>query len=341
MATQIEGRVTSVSWIPPEAMNGAMRVPMDLGIGHYDDPPPDRIPYDDVLTEWQRDDRFRFANHLRGVIDVEDGKVTGARHHGGGLIGETRVRVSRASLTVQAVPYPDRRPEITLTDTSATFVQTAGGRTGAPFPRKVSKPPFIRMVAPTAWTTLSLTLHADGRVEHEVVSASPFPRHWIYDTDGALCQKSGLISYDSWAREQRPDDHPWANDTSTWSAVVTDVESDLERHLSARIMRAEEKPHLEEHEPGTVLCAQGEASTSLMVLLDGVLRVDVDGEPVTEIGPGAVVGERAILEQGRRTATLVAVTKVRIAIADAEQIDLDRLAELATHRRVDLPETSD
>ncbi len=38
-----ESTVTSVSWIPSEAMSGPLRVPVDLGIGHYDDPLPDHI----------------------------------------------------------------------------------------------------------------------------------------------------------------------------------------------------------------------------------------------------------------------------------------------------------
>ena len=40
---RIEKSVTSVSWIPSEAMTGLLRVPVDLGIGHYDDPLPDHI----------------------------------------------------------------------------------------------------------------------------------------------------------------------------------------------------------------------------------------------------------------------------------------------------------
>ena len=35
-----ESSVTSLSWIPSEAVTGSMRVAFDSGIGHYDDPPP-------------------------------------------------------------------------------------------------------------------------------------------------------------------------------------------------------------------------------------------------------------------------------------------------------------
>jgi CRP-like cAMP-binding protein len=55
---------------------------------------------------------------------------------------------------------------------------------------------------------------------------------------------------------------------------------------------------------------------------------------VAELGPGAVVGERAVLEGGARTSTLVARTPVRVAVAAADALDLDRLRELsAGHRR--------
>ena len=53
-----------------------------------------------------------------------------------------------------------------------------------------------------------------------------------------------------------------------------------------------------------------------------------------EYGPGAMLGERAALEGGTRTSTLVAVTRCRVASVPAVQLDLSDLAELATgHRR--------
>ncbi len=37
---RIESSVTSVSWIPSEAIEGLPKLPFELGIGHYDEPPP-------------------------------------------------------------------------------------------------------------------------------------------------------------------------------------------------------------------------------------------------------------------------------------------------------------
>ena len=38
--TRYEGAVTSLSWIPSEAIEGAQRIAFDSGITHYDPPPP-------------------------------------------------------------------------------------------------------------------------------------------------------------------------------------------------------------------------------------------------------------------------------------------------------------
>jgi CRP-like cAMP-binding protein len=70
------------------------------------------------------------------------------------------------------------------------------------------------------------------------------------------------------------------------------------------------------------------------LVLDGVASVEVDGEIVTEIGPGAVMGERALIEGGRRTATVRAVTPLRGVVVPPELVDREALEELSwTHRR--------
>ena len=51
--------VTSLSWIPSEAVTGGTRLAFDAGFTHYDDPPPDELG---VIGELQAADRFRFAN---------------------------------------------------------------------------------------------------------------------------------------------------------------------------------------------------------------------------------------------------------------------------------------
>ena len=67
----------------------------------------------------------------------------------------------------------------------------------------------MKTQGPTVWTTLALTLHADGSTGHELVGASPFPRHWIYDADGKLAGKSALIDFKTWYRTSTLARSPW------------------------------------------------------------------------------------------------------------------------------------
>ena len=115
-------------------------------------------------------------------------------------------------------------------------------------------------------------------------------------------------------------------------ALVSAVESALERELSAAILGAGAAPVLREVAAGTPLVSQGEAGEELFLLFDGVLEVEVDGTPVATLGPGSIVGERALLEAGRRVATLRAVTPCRVFVLSRDQFRDEDLAALArTH----------
>lgn len=181
------------------------------------------------------------------------------------------------------------------------------------------------MTAPLAWTSLALTIKADGTSEFEVVGASPFPRHWIYDKNGNLAAKSGMIDFRTWYRSAFTRDSPWGGTGS--KALITTAETALERQISAKIMGGKGVDILRVAQ-GKTLINQGDKGTDLFVVLDGVLVVEVDGEAIAEVGPGAIVGERAILEGGKRTATLRAVTPVKAARATKATIDPALLAEV-------------
>lgn len=332
---RIEGSVTSVSWIPSEAIKGVTKLPFSMRVAHYDEPPPDSLdgPVPDVLERLRAEDRFRFANHLSGRIDVEDGRITGWDQGGEPLIGATTMRLGR-SVAVAAVPFKTIRHPPEVGEGWVRFRQSAGGRTGVPAPRHVNRPPFVQLVAPSAWTTLSLTLHADGDQELELAGASPFPRHWLYDRDGRLVRKSGLVQFDKWYRHAFGAHSPWGDEDSP--AIATEVETALERQMSAAIMRDGRRPRIRKLVAGDVLTRQGEDGAELYLLLDGVLGVDVDGEQVTELGPGAVLGERALLEGGLRTSTLTARTPCKVALARADELDPAPLQELREgHHRED------
>jgi hypothetical protein len=327
---RIEQMVTTVSWIPSEAVTGLNKAIFDSGFTHYDSPPPDVLS---DLAAMGAQDNFRFANRLHAFIEVEDGRVVDAGYIDGSVMGATTIRIGKKDLArYQAAAFPELRAEPEVSATSVRFVQTFGGRPALPAPRRVNHPPFMQLEGPTVWTTLALTLNADGTTDWEMVGASPFPRHWIYDNEGKLTAKAGLTDFKEWWRHSFGKHTPWGDEDS--EALVTTVETALERELSTVIMRGGEKPKVRKLKEGQVLVEQGQLGDELYLLLDGVISVDVDGTSLGDLGPGAIVGERALLEGGRRTATLKAVTKARVAVADEKQIDRDALAALSEgHRR--------
>jgi hypothetical protein len=62
--------------------------------------------------------------------------------------------------------------------------------------------------------------------------------------------------------------------------------------------------------PGTVLMTQGEPGDRFIVIASGEIEVSVDGRPIHRLGPGAGVGEIALLRRTPRTATVTAVNDV-------------------------------
>lgn len=334
--SSVSSSITSVSWIPSEAITGVFKLGMVLGISHYDPPPPEHL---DDLEALRAADRFRFANDLRASIEVDEaGRITDASYDAGGLMGATTVALSGASTTIPGVAFPDLQHEPEHGDGWVRFRQTTGGRTGSPMPRRVNHPPYVRVTSPTVWTTLELTMHADGRVERRVTGASQFPRHWVYDADGDLVQKSGTADFKEWMGDSFTGRDPWSDQDR--EVLMAEAETALERTLSTLIMQGDSKPSFRSIEAGTTLVEQGEPGSDLYLVLDGILTIEVDDEPLAEAGPGAILGERAMLEGGLRTSTLRATTPCRVAVAQADQVDRHALAELAGgHRREDQQES--
>ena len=323
---RIESSVTSLSWIPLGATEGFHRITFGLlRVAHFDPPPPEVLG---DLDELEAADRVRMVNRLEGWIEVQDGRVVDAGQGGGGRINVTKVGYGPASIAFTPVALPDLRPDPEIGPTWARFTQTTGGWTGFPTPRRVRHEPYLQIGGPTTWTTLSLTIHADGTTEQRLLGASTFPRHWVYDHQGRLASKSGFIDSDSWWREAYGAHTPWGDEES--APIVTAVESALERQRSVAVIDA--KPRFLRLKAGRTLVQQGQSGEDLFLLFDGVLRVEVDGKPVAEVGPGAILGEMALLHAGRRTATLRAVTPCRVAVVPKDRINRQALEELVKGR---------
>ena len=332
---RIEHSINTVSWIPSDLLEGMGKIATRMGMAHHDPPPPDSLGPNTTtaIDELRLADRFRFANELRAFIDVDAaGNITDCGYCGGGVIGATTVGLGVTAITIPAVKLADRRSEPDVSATSVRFTQTVGGRTGAPMPRAVKHPPFIQYHAPIVWTTLELTINTDGTHAGAMVGASGFPRHWLFDDLGNLTAKSSVAEYKHWMADSFGRRTPWGDEDSP--ALVSEVETILERELQGAIMRGGRKPDIKRVRAGRVLVEQGSRSDGIYLLLNGVLVVEVNGEKLAELGPGSVFGERAVLEGGLRTATLRAVTDCKVAAVPADRIDLDKLAELSGgHRR--------
>jgi hypothetical protein len=322
---RIESSVTAVSWVPLDCVEGGQRLAFHVGAAQYDDPPPQRL---DDLASLMAQGRVRLANQLRGYAEVSDGRIVASGQSGQGWVGASREAADANQVGFAAVPLPDLRPDPEEGEGWVRFGQTAGGLLSVGMPYRTGPAASPRLAAPAAWTTLTLTIHADGTTSQALAGASPFPRHWVYDHDGRLIATSGVVDFTGWQADAWDPFTPWGGRDAPVRATA--VETALERELS-RVM-LDSAPHWTRLRKGATLVAQGDPGHELYLLFDGLLAVEIDGVTVAELGPGAVVGEVALLEGGRRTATLRAVTPCRVAAVPGHRIDRDALAELARTR---------
>jgi CRP/FNR family cyclic AMP-dependent transcriptional regulator len=68
---------------------------------------------------------------------------------------------------------------------------------------------------------------------------------------------------------------------------------------------------------GLELVHEGSAARDAFLVLDGSARVTARGRLVTRLGPGDFVGEIALLDGGRRSASVTADSAMRVLVFDA------------------------
>ncbi len=130
-----------------------------------------------------------------------------------------------------------------------------------------------------------------------------------------------------------------ALDASRAEVALADFE--LTRHLGeyaqSRILPRFE---LHEYEPGETIMAEGATSDSIVLLASGRAEVTVrDGagtRRVAEVYPGVVLGELGLLEQAPRSASVVAIDRVRGHVLTREQLmEVRRVDHLAYSRMIE------
>ena len=69
---------------------------------------------------------------------------------------------------------------------------------------------------------------------------------------------------------------------------------------------------------GEVLVRQGDPTRDVYLLVRGEVEVQTDGRTMARLGPGAVVGEVALLVDGPRMSTVVATTDLELLVLDED-----------------------
>ena len=327
-----ESSVTSLSWIPSEAVTGVSRAAFDSGFTHYDDPPPAELG---DIEELRAADRFRFANVLRAWIEVDDsGHITGGGYGGGGLMGATTLQVAGLRHTFQAVSLPDiQRPpesEAELVDAlrpddrgpdrhprpaagAAAAVHPVAGAAGVdhavahPARRRPGRvrghrgqpvPPALdlrrrRAAGPQVRPDRLRQLGPGVVRPPHSLGRRGFPGPGHRGRDRAGAEPVRAAHA---RRGQAADQHTWSPGPN-WSARATSARTSTWSSTGSS---------------GSSTTANGWRSTD----------------------PGRCSASGPRWRAAARTATLVAVTKCRVAAVPAVQLDLSDLAELATgHRR--------
>jgi CRP-like cAMP-binding protein len=70
---------------------------------------------------------------------------------------------------------------------------------------------------------------------------------------------------------------------------------------------------------GDVLMTEGETGHEFYVIIDGEVGVTSGGDTVAKLGPGAYVGEQALLDPGPRTATVTALRDTQAVLLSSRE----------------------
>lgn len=72
---------------------------------------------------------------------------------------------------------------------------------------------------------------------------------------------------------------------------------------------------------GTTLVHEGARGTEVFLIVEGEVRVSHEGDEVATLGAGDFVGEMALLDRGRRSATASTLSDARLLVFDPRAFD--------------------
>jgi hypothetical protein len=173
-------------------------------------------------------------------------------------------------------------------------------------------------------------MRPDGSSQAGIADASPFPRHYLYDTNGQLTHKTALIRYRDWLRHADYDRSPWSGSHDP-VPVATAVRSEVEQALADSILtsgawRQQRLP------AGGRLRDLPISNSEVHVLLDGVLVIEIDGQPAIEVGPGAIFDPALRTPESKARVSVRAGTASRIALMPRDSLDDQALLDVAAHQ---------
>jgi hypothetical protein len=134
----------------------------------------------------------------------------------------TTVHPGQARATFEPVELPDLQQAPERRDTEVRFVQTTGGRTGLPAPRRVKHPPFLhsarRRCGRRSRSPCAPTAPPTSRCSGEQNS-----RHWVYDAEGKVAAKVGLANFKDWYRGAFGKHTPWGAHAESQALVTVET----------------------------------------------------------------------------------------------------------------------
>jgi CRP-like cAMP-binding protein len=112
---------------------------------------------------------------------------------------------------------------------------------------------------------------------------------------------------------------------------VARVKAETERSLADSILVS---GHFRQHnlENESMLSERPIAPDEVHLLLDGLLLIEIDGQPATEVGPGAIFDPTLRTEESKEHVTVRARTPCRLAVVPRDQLDNEKLVGVATEQ---------